>query len=229
MARRLADGLWLLDLGLVPPFATNCYLVDDGEAVTLIDAGLLINYPSLATELDRAGYERADIDRVLFTHYDIDHVGGARALRDHGVPMYMGERDVDLVTGAWDPNLVHHKGLFHRIARRLFPLAGHDLRPIADGETVGNFTAHHTPGHNPGHTVYTHEGLDAAFLGDLVWATDGEFTTPFWLDSYEMRAVRESAYAFARDHEFERGLAAHGEPVLTGAGDHLRAVTDEFW
>ena len=78
MARRLAEGLWLLDLGLVPPFATNCYLVNDGEAVTLVDAGLPVNYPSLATELGRVGYDRTDIldllqlfrtDRGKMIHY----------------------------------------------------------------------------------------------------------------------------------------------------------------
>ena len=31
---RLAEGVWLLDLGLVPPLATNGFLVDDGT-VTL--------------------------------------------------------------------------------------------------------------------------------------------------------------------------------------------------
>ena len=42
------------------------------------------------------------------------------------------------------------------------------MRRVADGASVGGFDAVYAPGHTPGHTVYMHEGLDAAFLGDLV-------------------------------------------------------------
>lgn len=38
MARELADGVWLLDVGLVPPLATNAYLLD-GRAAPDDDSG----------------------------------------------------------------------------------------------------------------------------------------------------------------------------------------------
>ena len=231
MARRLADGLWLLNSGLVKPLSTNVYLVDGtergGSEVTLVDTGLPVNYPSLCGELAAAGYAPTDIDRVLLTHYDLDHVGGLRALDGFDGPVYIGARDAALARGEWDPALLHHKGLFHRVVRPLFDLSAVDLRPVADGDEVGGFRAHHTPGHNPGHIVYIHAGLDAAFLGDLVWAEGGGFTTPFRLDSYDMRELRESVRRMA-EIPFERGLAAHGEPVMADAGTRLRELPDRF-
>lgn len=231
MARRLDEGLWQFGLGLFAPLASNVFLVDgaalsDGDdAVTLVDTGLPVNVPTVREELADAGYAVEDIDRVLLTHYDLDHVGGLARLRGLDAEVYMGAADVDLVRGDWNPSWTHHKGVFHRLVRLLYTMEDYDLRAVADGDTIGGFTAFHTPGHNPGHTVYVHEGADAAFLGDLVWEDDGEFTVPFWLDSYDMRELRRSVRAFAdRTPPFERGLMCHGDPVLSDADDLLRAL-----
>jgi len=64
MARKLADGVWYLNLGLIPPFASNSFLVDDGD-LTLVDVGLWWNRPSVRDELADAGYAVSDLDRVL--------------------------------------------------------------------------------------------------------------------------------------------------------------------
>jgi glyoxylase-like metal-dependent hydrolase (beta-lactamase superfamily II) len=231
MARRLADGVWMLDTGLVPPIASKGYLVDEGEegGVTLVDAGLFVNYPSLRGELADAGYEPDDIDRVLVTHYDLDHVGGLARLTGFDGPVYMGAADVALVRRKSSPGWFHHKGAFHRIVRRWFDMGGRHLEPVADGEAIGNFTAFHTPGHNPGHTVYVHEGLGAAFLGDLVWGEPDGLTTPFWLDSYDMAQVRKSVREFAeRARPFELALMAHGSPVLEEGDDAIRRLAESL-
>ncbi|MFC7028281.1 MBL fold metallo-hydrolase [Halomicroarcula sp. GCM10025710] len=180
-------------LGLFPPFASNAYLVDEtalGDAdgdLTLVDTGLWWNEPTIVDELAAVGYAPGDLDRVLITHYDLDHVGGLnRLVPEFDGPVYVGTADLDLLNGDSDPAWLHHKGLFHRVARQLFPLPDVDLYPVEDGDTVGRFTAHTTPGHNPGHVVYHHEDAAAAFLGDLVWEDDGALTTPIRFDSYDM-------------------------------------------
>jgi len=221
MARRLADGVWLLELGLVAPLASNAYLVDDGT-VTLVDAGLFVNTPSLSAELASAGYAPDDVERVLLTHYDLDHVGGLRALGPFEGSVYIGAADAALLSGDQLPPLVHHKGAFHRVARRLFPVSGVDLVPVEDGEAIGGFVAYHTPGHNPGHTVYVHEGLSLALLGDLVWEQDGELTIPIRFDSYDVGQIAESVRAFAdRVPAFEIAAMGHGEPLVSGGSAAL--------
>lgn len=218
MAEELAAGVWYLDLGLVRPIETNCYLIDDG-AVTLVDTGLWWNRPSLRSELAEVGYEPADIDQVLLTHYDLDHTTGLRHLpATFDGPVYIGQADYDLYTGAADPPLLHHKGLFHRLVRPFFPLPDDlDVRPVEDGAAIGEFTAYHTPGHNPGHLAYVHDS-GAAFVGDLLWEQHGRLTPPFWLDCYDTRQLRESIVAFAKAvPDLEVLGMGHGRPIRADA------------
>ncbi|SFS08323.1 Glyoxylase, beta-lactamase superfamily II [Halomicrobium zhouii] len=229
MARKLADGAWYLDLGLIPPFASNSFLVDDGD-LTLVDAGLWWNEPSVRDELADAGYAVGDLDRVLITHYDLDHVGGLkRLLPEFDGPVYLGRPDYDFLNHDSHPQWAHHKGLFHRVTRRLFPLPGEmDVRPVDDGDRVGKFTVYLTPGHNPGHAVYVHDS-GVAFLGDLVWEDEGALTPPFWLDSYDMRELRESIRDLAeRTGPFDIAAMAHGEPIRSGGDDALLALAERL-
>lgn len=226
MAEQLVDGVWLLELGWFPPLAANAYLVDDG-AVSLVDTGLRWNVPTLRSELADAGYAVRDLDRVLLTHYDLDHTGGLEHLREvDGLPVYLGEQDARLLDDEWTPPLFHHKGAFHRVVRRLFPIPREfDVRRVRDGDEIGAFTAYHTPGHNPGHVVYVHEN-GAAFLGDLVWEEEGRLTYPFWLDSYDMHQLRESIRRLSPRVEYDVACVGHGDPLFDG--NALPALADDL-
>ncbi|MFC6862884.1 MBL fold metallo-hydrolase [Halomicroarcula sp. GCM10025817] len=235
MTRRLRDGVWLLELGLIPPFASNAYLVDetavgDGDGdLTLVDTGLWWNEPTIVDELGAAGFAPADLDRVLITHYDLDHVGGLnRLVPEFDGPVYVGTADLDLLNGDAHPAWLHHKGLFHRVTRQLFPLPDLDLYPVHDGDGVGRFTAYTTPGHNPGHVVYYHPDVAAAFLGDLVWEDDGVLTTPIRFDSYDMVELRASVVELAeRIPPFEVAAMGHGDPLSVGGFEALAALASE--
>jgi len=224
MAQELADGVWYLDLGWPAPLGSNAFLVDDGE-VTLGDAGFPANASRLRAELAEAGYAVDDLDRVLLTHYDLDHVGGlTRFGAEADAPAYLGAVDLALLEGTWDPPWLNHKGLFHRGLRRLYgPPEGVDLQPVTDGEAIGGFTAYHTPGHNPGHTVYVHEELGVTLLGDLAWSKPRGLVTPVWWDSYDMRRLRASVRTFAeRAPPFEVAAVGHGPPLPTGGRAAVR-------
>jgi glyoxylase-like metal-dependent hydrolase (beta-lactamase superfamily II) len=219
VVRPVAPGVSLLEVSWPEPLGSNVYLVDDGD-LTLVDAGMPIPRRSVAAEIRRAGYEVDEIDRVLLSHYDVDHVGALCRLAPD-VPVYLGSCDVALVRREWSPPWTHHKGAFHRLSRRLVSLSDADLRPVEDGDEIGGFRAIHAPGHNPGHTVYVHDELEAALLGDLVWEDDGAFTPPVWLDSYDTDRIADSVRRVA-DESFEHGCVAHGDPVTPGADEVLR-------
>lgn len=223
MAERIAPGVHRLDLGWPKPLGANAFLLDDG-AITLIDAGLPLSTARIHGELGEAGVSVGDIDRVLITHYDLDHVGGlARIAGDLRAPVYMGEADLDLIAGTRSPPLLHHKGLFHRGLRRFFRLSD-DLtfEPVRDRDAIGGFDAFHTPGHNPGHIAYVHAERRVAFLGDLVWERDGALTIPIWLDSYDMDELRESVRRFATvAPPFELACVGHGDPLTVDGSTAL--------
>ncbi|MFD1515224.1 MBL fold metallo-hydrolase [Halomarina rubra] len=220
-----------LQLGWTEPFVVNAYVFEGEDGVTLVDTGMPLNRRSLRAELAAAGYVPADVDRVLLTHYDLDHVGGLTSLAHRlggarfDAEVYLGAGDVALVRGTADPPWVHHKGAFHRLARELFDLDGVAFRGVAEGDRIGSFTAYHTPGHNPGHTVYVHDA-GVAFVGDLLWETDGELTPPFWGDSYSMRELRASIRAFSdRAGSFEVVCPGHGTPFVRGGSDRVAALS----
>lgn len=236
--RRLRADVWLFELGWPAPLDANAYLIDDaidpetGERgqgdVTLVDTGLRYNRRSLRDELDDAGYAPSDIDRVLLTHYDLDHTGGLDTV-SLDCPVYLGTRDIALIEDSSSVPLTHHKGLFHRFARSVFPLPDDiDLQSVSDTDTIGRFTAYDTPGHNPGHMVYIHDA-GVGFLGDLVWESDGELTTPFWGDSYDMRRLRESVIRLAdRCPPFELACMGHGAPFTENGSERLQELADRL-
>jgi len=216
--REVTDGVHLLGVGWPEPIGSNAFLVDDGE-LSLVDAGLPVGRHSIAREITAVGYDPTDLDRVLLTHYDVDHVGGLRAI-DGDVPTYLGSADVSLLDGSWTPPLSHPKGPYHRLARRVYSLSSRHLRPVFDREAIGGFRVLLTPGHNPGHVVYVHDALETAFLGDLVNASGDGFRTMPWLDTYDTERGRESIRRVA-DESFEYGCTGHGTPVGPSAADLL--------
>ncbi|MDR9381964.1 MAG: hypothetical protein RI560_09895, partial [Natronomonas sp.] len=63
MARRVTDGVTLLEIAWPEPIGANAYLVDDGE-VTLVDAGVPLPRRSLTGQIRAAGYAVSEIDHT---------------------------------------------------------------------------------------------------------------------------------------------------------------------
>jgi len=217
MVTPLADALWWYDLT-----GTNAFLVDDGGTVTLVDGGLPWHGNTLIGGLHEAGFELRDIDRVLLTHFDVDHAGGLSAFDGADLTIYVGAADEPFVTGERAPPLSNHKGLIQRLGRPLVPAPDNPVETVADGDTVGSFTVYETPGHTPGHVCYVSESLSAAFLGDLVREADGKLHPSPWPVSYDTDAVAESVRSLTeRAPDFETAAMGHGVPFARGGSDRL--------
>lgn len=231
----LDDRVYRLDLGMV-----NAYLVDDGEPsnarrtssdrrsdggeVTLVDAGTPGGVDTLRSELAAAGYTAADLDRVLVTHFDFDHVGGLAGLEAEG-PVYAMEPDASFIDGSATPPLTNHKGLLQRLLGVRLRSPGRPVERLADGDRVGEFTAIHTPGHTPGHVVYRHETLPVALLGDLVREDGGRLEAPPWYINYDTGQNASSVRALAdQEREFAVAGMGHGEPLREGGDAALQAL-----
>jgi len=211
----VADRLYRLDLGMV-----NAYLVDTGET-TLVDAGTPNAVEDLRGELDEAGYHARDIDRVLITHFDLDHVG-TLAHMTFDCPIYAMEPDASYLDGTRKPPLSNHKGVLQRLTDFWLTRPSTPVQRLEDGDSVAGFDAHHAPGHTPGHTVYLHETLGVAFLGDLVAEEDGSLTTAPWILTYSASENADSIRALV-DSGFSFTIAAmgHGTPITENGTDAL--------
>lgn len=221
MVRVLREDVWWFELRGV-----NAYLaVDDGDPV-LVDAGMPWDAGAIRSGLDRAGYAVSDLECVLLTHYDPDHVGGLRRLQPD-CPIYIGAGDAPFLRGQLAPSWREWKGLLQRLLRPLVQPSGLDVRPVTDGDTIGSFTVFETPGHTTGHVVYVNEALDVAFLGDLVQSTGDALHLPPWLLSENMRAVRESVHDLvARAPDFDLACPGHGDPLVEDGRDALEAALE---
>lgn len=224
MVTELADGIWWFDLRGV-----NAYLVEDGEAVTLVDSGIPYDHRKLVGGLDQIGYAASDLDRVLVTHYDFDHVGGLGRLPRFDGTIYAGAPDAPLVAGDRMPDWRTHKGFSQRVTSPLLSSPADPVESVADGDTVGSFTVYHTPGHTSGHVCYVSEFLSVAFLGDLVRESGGRLDASPWIMSEDTDQVRASIRRLAAEApDFEVAAMGHGVPFREHGSQRLRELADRL-
>jgi len=194
----------------------NAYLVaGDGEGPTLVDAGTPWDAGAVERRVERTGAALGDVERVLLTHYDIDHVGGLAALARRGLdaPVYAADPDAGYVEGGTPPGF-ERKGLVQRLTGPLVEVPDLRVERVADGERVGPFDVYHTPGHTPGHVAYEHEARSSLFVGDLVVERGGRLRASPPLLSHDTDAVLESIVSLAdRAPAAELLAMGHGTPV----------------
>jgi len=224
MVTELGDGVWWYDLRGV-----NAYLVDDGGDLALVDTGNPWDGRNLILGLNDAGYSLQDVERVLLTHYDFDHVGGLGRLHGLDATVHVGRADAPLVTGERRPPLGNHKGALQRGLGVFLKDSVLPVEPVADGDEIGSFTAYHTPGHTPGHVAYVSESLSAAFVGDLVRESGGELAPSPWVMSYDAEQVRASVRDLAeRAPGFDIVGVGHGVPFRLRGRDRLDRLAESL-
>lgn len=229
MVTELAGGLWHIDCQTRDK--PNVYVVNDGGDYTLVDAGWPGDEQTIREGLDEAGLGPGVIDRVLLTHYDADHVGTlARLTPELDAPIFIHRAETAYVAGERLPPWTARNGLeaLHRLYYRHLTLPDLPIHPVSDGDQIGGFSAYHAPGHTPGHTVFFHDGVDAAFLGDLAFAVGEKLHPSGRFTSYDRHQVRESIRRLLTQMpEFEYACPGHGPP-LTNGSHHLAHVTKEY-
>lgn len=222
MVSKLAAGVWQFELRGV-----NAYLVDDDGPV-LVDAGTPFDADTIRTGIEEVGYAVEDIEQVLLTHYDLDHVGALAALEPAlDAPVYAGAFDGRVLTGQESPPLTNRKGALQRAMGPFVTQPDLEVRTVADGEEVGSFTAYHTPGHTPGHVAYVNDQSSVGVLGDLVRESDSALKPSPWIISYDTTTVQDSIVSLAEQtSEFDVACIGHGTPLTSGGSDALHTLAD---
>lgn len=222
MPTQLTDRCWLVKLRGV-----NAYLVedlpdgvedpsesDDEYVLTLVDAGTPLDADRLKRAIRETGHALADVERVLVTHYDVDHVGALSRLALDAT-VYAADPDASYLAGRDRPPVRSHKGALQRAFAPLLGVPELPIETVADGDRVGSFTVYRTPGHTQGHVAYVSGALSLAFVGDLVMERDGDLTPSPWALSYDTGAVRESIHDLAdREPAVEVLGMGHGVPFV---------------
>ena len=161
-------------MGDIGGYAVKGYLLFDDKTheTVMIDTGY--NAKEMLSTIKQRNLK---LTAICLTHGHADHAGGLdQILAEWPVPVYLGERDFDLLP--WKPSQDH-------------------VTTPKDQETIRvgnlNLDALATPGHTPGGFCYRmrrdHEEL--CFVGDTLFAGSVGRSNPFSLYSSHLRSVRE--------------------------------------
>jgi glyoxylase-like metal-dependent hydrolase (beta-lactamase superfamily II) len=195
--------------------SVNCYLINTGTKLVLIDAGAGALFgPTLGkmvANLKASGYQPEQIDEIYITHMHPDHVGDlvangkivftkavVRAAKAEG-EQWLSQANMDKAPDA-------AKDFFKGAMASLNPyLAAGKYQPF-EGKTelTPGIQAIPAVGHTSGHTFYVVEskGQKLVIWGDLMHVAAVQFAAPqvaiqFDTDPKSAIAVRKKAYAEA--------------------------------
>ena len=230
----VGGGLFGFDLSA--PFDCNTYLIDGGDELALIDAGIggsVGNTDRLLENIDDGGFDRTSISRLLLTHYHADHAGGAAEVHEAlGVEVHASSLTAQtLETGNEDQiSLPAAKaaGLFpEEYSFNACPATG----DLEDGTTfsVGNLNVQviETPGHCDGHVSFLVEGQDFTYLiqGDVVF-----FGGQIFLQNIPDCSIQKYAASVRKlaGFEFDAFLPGHLGISLANGKRHIDAAAEIF-
>ena len=174
---QVADGVHRFGTRFV-----NWYVVEEGDRLTLIDAGLPSYWDQLDPALESIGRTRADVAAVVLTHSHSDHSGFAEKLREtNGARVYIHESDAELARSGRPtrPEASPMPYLRHPTALRFLahlakngmakPVRIRDLTTFRDGDVLdvpGRPRAIQLPGHTLGMSAFLVESSGTLFAGD---------------------------------------------------------------
>jgi len=233
ITRNVADGIHLISHAHV-----NCYVVEDDDGITLVDAGLPSMWPMLQELLDACGRRPDQVRAVVLTHGHFDHVGFAlRARREWRVPVLVHGGDARLAAHPYRYKPQRNRFLYPLGHPRSVPLLGRmaaagalnvkgvpDTSPLETGaplQVPGRPTAIHTPGHTDGHCILHFPDRDAVLAGDAVVTLD-PYTGKSGPQIVASAATKDTAQALASLAVIAATgattvLTGHGEPWTRGA------------
>ncbi|MBD2866438.1 MBL fold metallo-hydrolase [Paenibacillus oceani] len=151
-------------------FPVNCYLVEEEDGLTLIDAALPYSASAILQAADKIG---KPIARIVLTHAHDDHVGALDALKEAlpGVPVHISSRDARLLAGDVsldpdEPNSPIRGGVPKKLKTRADIL-------LQDGDRVGSLLAVSVPGHTPGSMAFLDTRSRFLIAGDAMQTRGG--------------------------------------------------------
>jgi glyoxylase-like metal-dependent hydrolase (beta-lactamase superfamily II) len=151
-------------------FPINCYLVDEGMDLTLIDTGMAFCKNGILQEIKALN---KPLTRIALTHPHVDHIGSLDAIKlvFPAAQVYVSSRDARLMAGNFkllpSEDQSEIQGGFDR---NLHTKPNAFLR---SGDHLKSLTVYHAPGHTPGSIVFYQKSSGILLAGDAMVSRGG--------------------------------------------------------
>lgn len=210
-------------LGYVGPRRVKQAVIDTGQGLILIDAGLPEGLPVLRAHLAELGYRIGQVRWLLITEPHYDHAGAVAAIvRESGAHVFASQSTATAlqrgISGDEDPQ---------RASLIAYPAVA-KVTVVKDGQQLrfgpATITARAMPGHTPGSMGWSWRSCSAAsgcipvfFAASLNSLTAGTYR---YRDHPELVAAFRRSLAMLRDEACDVLLSNHAEH----SGADLRAM-----
>ncbi|AWK46378.1 MBL fold metallo-hydrolase [Bacillus velezensis] len=211
-------------------FPVNCYLVEEEEGVSLIDAGLPNSHKGIKQVLRQLGKPLNDI---LLTHAHGDHIGSLDSLAAEfpDASVCISERDSFLLKG--DTSLFEHEAQTPIKGGVPKNVQTEPDRLLKGGERIGSLLVIPAPGHTPGSLAFKDMRNDMLIVGDAFQVRGGlavsgklkwKFPFPAFATWNKEEAVKTARTLIA--HQPSSLAAGHGN-VLCNPVEMMAEAVEE--
>jgi glyoxylase-like metal-dependent hydrolase (beta-lactamase superfamily II) len=214
-------------------------IIEDSGSISLIDCGDPGSSKAIFRYLEEQGKNPHNIRNLILTHFDLDHTGAAKEIKQKTACQIMAhEFDAEVISGRRftkdelkrrfpDYNSIEIDELHGKIGGQEIPAVAVD-RTLRGGEQLdisGGARIVHVPGHTPGHIVVFLPTHSALIAGDTLSAPEGRVGPPAPQYTPVPRQAAQSLKKLS-DLEFDILVSYHWPPITSGAGKAVKKYLD---
>ncbi len=237
---QLFPGAEVLELpmqGFGGPSVVHPVLLMSEEGATLVDTGFPGQGAALEAALKAHGLSMAELDRVILTHQDIDHIGNLPAIAAGRATVLAHRLEAPYIEGS-EPLLKFNPERMQRMLERMPEAAQAQFKQLMsdppkahvdvlleDDEELplyGGIRIIHTPGHTPGHISLYFPKHRTLISGDAMRVVNGQLEGPGPEVTPDMPTAQASLAKLPKDVEYV--LCYHGGLFGPGAGKRLQEI-----
>lgn len=232
--KQIIPGLWEIDeIG----DAVHAYVWEGKHGLTLLDTGMPTDVHAIIDAITAKGWALHNVRRIVVTHGDADHAGGAAKLKK-ATGAVVGCHSVEKILLEHPEKRVPSNLLIRPLFAMMRILPTYNTLPVTpdelyvDGQLLPEgFVVVHTPGHTPGHISLIHREKRLLIAGDALNNRGGKLQLPPAAFTPDRKNAERSVWKLAKKYgdDFDVAVFGHGPPILQNANHRIKAMVSQIF